>query len=212
MQEIFFDFFSGLFADRPHGGKRSQTECNDRKQTRHKPRVALEGSQALQLLIENRRAPSGRSNGAKPLCGDFRAILQEIASLHERMAGRTVQTVRPVSECKIRQSGKATLSMSTERMIIMEMKTETKKEKRISPVAGKKEIQAFHTAVMRGEVQDYVLEGKGKEAVPVAVPASLKMRMEAAEKLEAYHAAHPRSKGGMDTAEVVRLMREMEGE
>ncbi len=94
----------------------------------------------------------------------------------------------------------------------MEMKTETKKEKRISPVAGKKEIQAFHTAVMRGEVQDYVLEGKGKEAVPVAVPASLKMRMEAAEKLEAYHAAHPRSKGGMDTAEVVRLMREMEGE
>lgn len=95
-----------------------------------------------------------------------------------------------------------------ERMIIME----TKKEKRISPVAGKKEIQAFHTAVMRGEVQDYVLEGKGKEAVPVAVPASLKMRMEAAEKLEAYHATHSRSKGGMDTAEVVRLMREMEGE
>ena len=96
----------------------------------------------------------------------------------------------------------------TERMIIMEVK----KEKRVSPVAGKKEIQAFHTAVMRGEVQDYVLEGKGKEAVPVAVPASLKMRMEAAEKLEAYHAAHSRSKGGMDTSEVVRLMREMEGE
>ena len=95
-----------------------------------------------------------------------------------------------------------------ERMIIME----TKKEKRISPVAGKKEIQAFHTAVMRGEVQDYVLEGKGKEAVPVAVPASLKMRMEAADKLEAYHATHSRSKGGMDTSEVVRLMREMEGE
>lgn len=112
-----------------------------------------------------------------------------------------LQTV-PMGE----NTGKQNITM--ERMIIME----TKKEKRISPVAGKKEIQAFHTAVMRGEVQDYVLEGKGKEAVPVAVPASLKMRMEAAEKLEAYHAAHPRSKGGMDTAEVVRLMREMEGE
>ncbi len=65
---------------------------------------------------------------------------------------------------------------------------------------------------MRGEVQDYVLEGKGKEAVPVAVPASLKMRMEAAEKLEAYHALQGKSRSGMDTAEVVRLMREMEGE
>ncbi len=99
-------------------------------------------------------------------------------------------------------------SVIIERTIVME----AKKEKRVSPVAGKKEIQAFHTAVMRGEVQDYVLEGKGKEAVPVAVPASLKMRMEAAEKLEAYHALQGKSRSGMDTAEVVRLMREMEGE
>ena len=30
----------------------------------------------VRLKIENRRAPLGRLIGAKPLCGDFRAILQ----------------------------------------------------------------------------------------------------------------------------------------
>ena len=74
-------------------------------QTLNNPWEVSEGSQALRLYIENRRAPLGQLNGAKPLRGDFRAFPSGKASLHERMVGRTTcrctrEALAPTSESK----------------------------------------------------------------------------------------------------------------
>jgi hypothetical protein len=85
------------------------------------------------------------------------------------------------------------------------------KAKRSRSVAGKREILAFYTSVMRDEVSDYALEGKGKEAVPVAVPVPLKMRMEAAEKLKMFYEEEGKGKDSLAAADITRMMRELEG-
>ncbi len=69
-------------------------------QTINKPRVALEGSQALQLFIENQRHVRWFS------CDFIRNRF--ITRTNGREKGKAF---RPVSECKTRQSGFATLSM-----------------------------------------------------------------------------------------------------
>ncbi len=85
------------------------------------------------------------------------------------------------------------------------------KAKKSPGVAGKREILAFYTAVMRGEISDYAMEGKGKDAAAVAVPVPLKVRMEAAEKLKSYHEENGKGKSTFAAADITRMVREMEG-
>ncbi len=77
-------------------------------------------------------------------------------------------------------------------------------------VAGRMEILAFYTAIMRGEVRDWAMDGKGRDAAAVEIPVGLKARVEAADKMNRYYENRGQSRKDKAASEVMRLMKEMD--